>query len=255
MEKRNIKAIGSHGQTVWHHSDDGENQFTMQIGDPNIIAEGTGITTVADFRRRDMAVGGVGAPLTPAFHESLFRIAAEDRIVLNLGGIANISVLPKNLEKQIIGFDTGPANTLSDLWAQKHLHKSLDENGDWAASGCVNEGLLKVMLHDTYFDRKIPKSTGREYFNFAWLDKYLLDYNTSIKPVDVQATLVDLTALTVLKGNFCFQFNTNTHNVVTFFQPYRHCTMWFNIRFTVRLRRWSKKSPLNGTHSASCGRI
>ncbi|XP_037046429.1 anhydro-N-acetylmuramic acid kinase-like [Bradysia coprophila] len=199
LQKVHIKAIGSHGQTVWHQPD-GENPFTIQIGDPNIIAEETGITTVADFRRRDMAVGGQGAPFAPVFHEALFRNAAEDRIVLNLGGIANISVLPKNLEKPITGFDTGPANTLSDLWTQKYLSKSFDENGHWAASGCINEGLLKLMLKDPYFDRPNPKSTGREYFNFVWIDKNLQSFNTSVKPADVQATLVELTALTVLKG-------------------------------------------------------
>lgn len=200
LDTRNIRAIGSHGQTVWHQPD-GENPFTIQIGDPNIIAEETRITTVADFRRRDMAVGGQGAPFAPVFHEALFRNAAEDRIVLNLGGIANISVLPRNLELPICGFDTGPANTLSDLWTQQHLNKPYDNDGSWAASGCINKELLRLMLLDPYFDRQIPKSTGREYFNLAWVNKYLCDLTTPPEPADVQATLVELTALTVLKGN------------------------------------------------------
>lgn len=197
LEKSNVIAIGSHGQTVWHQPG-GENPFTIQIGDPNIIAEETGITTVADFRRRDIAVGGQGAPFVPVFHEALFRTAEEDQIVLNLGGIANISVLSKNLSLAVVGFDTGPANTLSDLWIQRHLNKSCDENGVWAASGTVNEKLLQTMLKDDYFDRKLPKSTGREYFNLRWVDKFLLDFD--LKPEDVQATLIELTALTIFKG-------------------------------------------------------
>lgn len=206
LEKHNINAIGSHGQTVWHQPD-GENPFTIQIGDPNIIAEESGITTVADFRRRDIAVGGQGAPFVPVFHEALFRTDKEDRVILNLGGIANISVLPKNLSNPIIGFDTGPANTLSDLWIQRHFNKSYDDNGEWAASGSVNEELLKAMLADNYFDRKLPKSTGREYFNLAWVDKHLSDFSCELKPEDVQATLIELTARTVLKGKSISTFN------------------------------------------------
>lgn len=199
LESHNVVAIGSHGQTVWHQPN-GEHPFTIQIGDPNIIAEETGISTVADFRRRDIAVGGQGAPFVPVFHDALFRTAEEDRIVLNLGGIANISILSKNLDDPIVGFDTGPANTLSDLWIQRQLNKSFDENGDWAASGSVNEELLKTMLKDSYFDIKFPKSTGREYFNFDWIDKMLQDFVSYMKPEDVQTTLVELTALTVSKG-------------------------------------------------------
>lgn len=205
LEKHNIIAIGSHGQTVWHQPD-GENPFTIQIGDPNIIAEETGITTVADFRRRDVAVGGQGAPFVPVFHETLFRTTKEDRVVLNLGGIANISVLSKSLDHPIVGFDTGPANTLSDLWIQRHLNKSFDVNGNWAASGSVNDELLNTMLKDTYFDRKLPKSTGREYFNLAWIDKHLQDFDSNLNPEDVQATLIELTAITVSKGRIHFYF-------------------------------------------------
>lgn len=200
VKKENIIAIGSHGQTAWHQPD-GENPFTIQIGDPNIIAEETGITTVADFRRRDIAAGGQGAPLVPVFHEALFRTDKEDRVILNLGGIANISVLSKHLSRPILGFDTGPANSLSDLWIQRHFNKSFDENGDWAASGRVNEKLLKTMLTDEYFDSKLPKSTGREYFNLTWIDKFVNEgKESSLKLEDVQATLVELTAITVSKG-------------------------------------------------------
>lgn len=206
VQKDNIIAIGSHGQTVWHQPD-GEIPFTIQIGDPNIIAEETGIATVADFRRRDISVGGQGAPLVPVFHEALFRTDQEDRVVLNLGGIANISVLSKSLNNPIIGFDTGPANTLSDLWYQRHFNKSFDGNGDWAASGSVNEKLLKTMLKDVYFDRKFPKSTGREYFNLVWIDKFLYDFESKLKLEDVQATLVELTALTIQKGKLISIFN------------------------------------------------
>ncbi|KAJ6642795.1 Anhydro-N-acetylmuramic acid kinase [Pseudolycoriella hygida] len=199
LKKTDIVAIGSHGQTVWHEPW-GENPFTLQIGDPNIIAEETGITTVADFRRRDIAVGGQGAPLVPVFHETLFRTDKEDRVVLNLGGIANISVLPMTLESPIIGFDTGPANILCDSWIQRHSNKPYDENGCWALSGSVSEKLLTEMLADNYFNRQYPKSTGREYFNIAWVDQFLQDFDGYLKPEDVQATLVELTALTVQKG-------------------------------------------------------
>lgn len=198
VNRKNIKAIGSHGQTVWHQPD-GINPFTIQIGDPNIVAEETGLTTVADFRRRDIALGDQGAPFVPIFHEALFRTPTEDRIVLNLGGIANVSVLPKSVNNPSVGFDTGPANTLSDVWIQKHLNKPFDANGEWAKSGRVNEKLLTNMLSDEYFARKLPKSTGREYFNGSWITKYLQNVD-DLKPEDVQATLIELTAMTVLKG-------------------------------------------------------
>lgn len=248
VEKISIIAIGSHGQTVWHQPD-GENPFTIQIGDPNIIAEETGITTVADFRRRDVAVGGQGAPIVPVFHEALFRTTKEDRVVLNLGGIANISVLSKNLDNPIAGFDTGPANTLSDLWIQRHLNKSFDENGNWAASGSVNVDLLNTMLKDTYFDRKLPKSTGREYFNLAWIDKNLQDSDSYLNREDVQATLIELTAITVAKGGINFYFQ---HPIVlTAFHYSRYSAKWCNIRFTLCVRWRRKKSSLNSTHATS----
>lgn len=189
LKPSDIKAIGSHGQTV-RHVPNTEFPFTLQIADPNIIAEITGITTVADFRRRDMAAGGQGAPLVPGFHNVFFRKAGQNRIVLNIGGIANVTVLN---QKPIIGFDTGPGNTLLDAWCFKHLNQNYDHDGAWAASAKVLPKLLEKLLADPYFKKPSPKSTGREYFNLAWLAKFLNDE----KPEDVQATLLALTVQSI----------------------------------------------------------
>lgn len=189
---KEVRAIGSHGQTVRHHP---TRQFTLQIADPNIIAAETGITTVADFRRRDMAHGGQGAPLVPALHHTLLATSKNDRVVVNIGGVANITFLPADTTLQVIGFDTGPGNNLQNAWMQKHHQQPYDKNGEWAASGKVNTVLLKSLLNDPYFFMPSPKSTGPEYFNLGWLEKYL---SRSIKPVDVQATLVELTAQTII---------------------------------------------------------
>ena len=155
-----VRAIGSHGQTVYHRPD-GPCPTSVQIGDPNIIAERTGITTVADFRRRDMAAGGQGAPLVPAFHEAAFRLNDRNRVIINIGGIANITVLPGNPLKKVSGFDTGPGNTLMDGWIKKHQRKNKDDSGRWAASGEVDEELLNTLLKDPYFRKTPPKSTRR----------------------------------------------------------------------------------------------
>jgi anhydro-N-acetylmuramic acid kinase len=187
-----VRAIGSHGQTVRHHP---TRQFSLQIGDPNIIASETGITTVADFRRRDMAHGGQGAPLVPAFHQAIFASDTIDRAIVNIGGIANITLLPAHAPQSILGFDTGPGNTLLDGWVEKHLQKSYDEKGVWAAQGKVDEDLLKNLLSDPFFKMGPPKSTGREHFNFAWLKNFLLP---SMSAVNIQATLVELTARTII---------------------------------------------------------
>ncbi|MES2998417.1 MAG: anhydro-N-acetylmuramic acid kinase [Pseudomonadota bacterium] len=194
--KNDILAIGSHGQTVFHFPQH-RYPFTMQIGDPNIIAEKTGITTIADFRRRDMAAGGQGAPLTPAFHNFIFRTEKEDRIVLNLGGIANITYLPANAKAPVIGFDTGPANLLLDKWIHRHHKQWFDNNGNWAGSAVFDDGLLKQFLSDPYFLSKPPKSTGQDYFNLVWLEKQLRQWNKSLTPVIVQATLCELTATSI----------------------------------------------------------
>jgi len=192
-----IIAIGSHGQTLFH-SPNGDFPFSMQIGNANTIAEITGITTIADFRQRDIATGGQGAPLVPAFHQALFHDKDEDRLIVNIGGISNITLLPASLDTPIIGFDTGPGNCLLDYWTTLHLNKTFDKNGQWAASGQVNESLLAIFLNEPYFKQAIPKSTGRELFNSLWLDNKLTEYDHKIVPQDIQATLTEFTACTIV---------------------------------------------------------
>ncbi len=189
-----VAAIGSHGQTI-RHRPDAKNPFTLQIGDPNRIAEQTGITTVADFRRRDMAAGGEGAPLAPALHSALFGSHDNYRCILNIGGIANITLLPPG-RAAVAGFDTGPGNCLLDSWANRHNHAPFDKDGAWAATGRVHPALLKRMLADDYFSRPPPKSTGREYFNLAWLER-LTGQHPGLSPAEIQATLVALTAQSI----------------------------------------------------------
>lgn len=212
-----ITAIGSHGQTIYHHPNS-QHPFTMQIGDPNIIAARTNITTVADFRRKDIAFGGQGAPLVPAFHAALFGKKKYDQIILNIGGIANITYLPADKTKSIIGFDTGPGNTLLDLWCEKNCHKPFDRDGEWARSGKLNEKLLARLLDDSYFKKPFPKSTGREYFNLSWLGKSVsvsggVNKNTKITapPADIQNTLTELTAETI--ANAITHAHTHTHTI------------------------------------------
>lgn len=192
IDAAKILAIGSHGQTL-RHQPDAPHPFTMQIGDPSVIAAGTGITTVANFRGSDMAHGGQGAPLVPPFHEWLFHEAGKHRVVLNIGGMANITVLAAGDEKTT-GFDTGPGNALLDAWIERHLGKSFDKDGAWSASGEVNKDLLTRLLADPYFRKPPPKSTGLEYFHLDWLEA--ADIN-GFNPVDVQATLCALTAASV----------------------------------------------------------
>ncbi|MHB1951712.1 MAG: anhydro-N-acetylmuramic acid kinase [Acidiferrobacteraceae bacterium] len=191
-----VRAIGSHGQTVRHRPRQ-HPPYTIQIGNPAVIAEQSGITTVADFRSRDIAAGGEGAPLVPAFHQWLFGDAGEHRAVLNLGGIANLTLLSP--EGAVGGFDTGPGNTLLDQWIATHQHGvRYDADGRWAASGRVQPWLLEKLLHDPYFTRPPPKSTGREHFNLAWLRDALGDKD--VRPEDVQATLVELTAESIARA-------------------------------------------------------
>ncbi|MGJ0577080.1 anhydro-N-acetylmuramic acid kinase [Xenorhabdus bovienii] len=188
-----ITAVGCHGQTVWHEPD-GEKPFTMQIGDNNRVAALTNITTVGDFRRRDMAYGGQGAPLVPAFHMAVLGHPTERRIILNIGGIANISaLLPDSAVK---GYDTGPGNMLMDAWIWRHKQLPYDKDAQWANEGTVNQRLLQKMISDPYFARIAPKSTGREYFNMAWLEKQLADF-PDVSSVDIQATLAELTAVSI----------------------------------------------------------
>lgn len=201
-----ITAIGSHGQTVRHYPGSPTSSgFSLQVGDPNIIAETTGITTVADFRRRDIAAGGQGAPLVPAFHRAAFQTSTEDRVILNLGGIANITYLPANgilaSEGTVLGYDTGPANTLLDGWCWKHTGKRFDQDGQWARSGSCDTTLLQLLLSDPYFAKNHPKSTGRETFNLTWLDQALLQlddtHRQGLSAVDIQATLLELSVVSI----------------------------------------------------------
>ncbi len=188
-----ITAIGSHGHTVRHLAT-GDGVITWQIGDPNHLAAATGIPVVADFRRRDTAEGGQGAPLVPAFHAARFGHAGRHRAVLNLGGMANITILPPSGSGHVSGFDTGPGNILLNEWARRHLDQPLDPGGDWGATGRVQPELLTRALADPFFSQPPPKSTGRETFNADWLDRLGPE---AWPPADVQATLVALTARTV----------------------------------------------------------
>lgn len=191
-----IIGIGSHGQTVRHRPPSSpEGTFTLQIGDPNQIVELTGITTVADFRRRDMAASGQGAPLVPAFHRAIFHSQDKDRVVVNVGGMANITWLPT--QGQTLGFDTGPGNVLMDTWIAEHMGKPYDKDGAWATSGQVSDTLLCELLTAPHFKLAAPKSTGRESFNHVWLDENLHKLTSTLAPADVQATLLELTAITI----------------------------------------------------------
>lgn len=195
LNANEITAIGCHGQTVFHQPT-GDMPFTMQLGDPNIIAIKTAITTVADFRRKDMALGGQGAPLVPAFHQAIFANEQQQTVVLNIGGISNISVLIPN--RPVIGYDTGPGNMLMDSWIKKHLNKPFDNNGQWAAFGKTIPSLLKQFLKDPYFKLAPPKSTGREYFHQQWLEKQISSSEQLLRAQDVQATLLALTAHSIV---------------------------------------------------------
>lgn len=186
-----IQGIGSHGQTIWHQPE-GQNAFSLQIGDPNRIAAETGIPVVADLRNKDIALGGQGAPLVPAFHQWAFADQTQTVVVANIGGIANITVLSP--AQPVLGFDTGPGNGLMNLWAQQHFNQNYDSAGQIAASGACIQPLLDAMLADDYFAKPPPKSTGREYFNASWLKPYNL---SEYAPTDVLCTLTHLTALTL----------------------------------------------------------
>ncbi len=190
-----VVAIGSHGQTLYH-APRASPPVTVQVGDPNVIAWRTGITTVADLRRMDLAAGGQGAPLAPAFHTAAFARDGEPQAVLNVGGIANLTVLSGNSSIPTGGFDTGPGNTLMDAWAREQIGRDFDEDGAWAATGQAAPVLLERLLQDPYFSRSPPKSTGREYFSLRWLEGKLHDHQ-GLGPADVQRTLCELTAHTV----------------------------------------------------------
>ncbi|WP_136066854.1 anhydro-N-acetylmuramic acid kinase [Modicisalibacter radicis] len=192
-----VSAIGSHGQTI-EHAPHGISPYTWQLDNPSLLAELTGCPVVGDFRRRDLAAGGQAAPLAPAFHAALFRDAREWRVVLNLGGFANLTLLPPTeRDTPIIGFDTGPANALLDAWHARHNGGHYDAGGQWAAQGEVDEPLLGRLLDDTFFHQPPPKSTGREYFHLDWLAERASGREA---PHDIQATLAELTAASVALG-------------------------------------------------------
>ncbi|WP_343598232.1 anhydro-N-acetylmuramic acid kinase [Acinetobacter sp.] len=204
LNRSDIKAIGSHGQTIRHRPEHG---FTLQIGDPNLISEITQIPVISDFRRRDMAAGGQGAPLVPAFHQALFQHASIDRVILNLGGIANVSILPANQPEAVYGFDTGPANILMDAWCERYTGHPYDENGDWAAYGTPIRPLMDRLYTHDFFAKEPPKSTGREDFNIDWLDDQIIDWRNDISynelediPENIQATLAKLTVRAIQKA-------------------------------------------------------
>ncbi len=191
IKPKQIAAIGSHGQTVRHAPPMGDNlAYSQQIGDPTVIAAQTGCPVVADFRRADMALGGHGAPLVPAFHQRLFSQPEKNRVILNIGGIANITVLAANGD--CCGFDTGPGNILLDSWCQLHRGTAFDNNGDWGAGGTADSSLLKQLKSHHFFAQPAPKSTGREEFNLAWLNGQLIEFDLPAE--DIQATLMQLTA-------------------------------------------------------------
>jgi anhydro-N-acetylmuramic acid kinase len=191
---RAVRAIGSHGQTVRHRPPGPgvDDPYTIQIDDGARLAELTGIDVVCDFRRRDLAAGGQGAPLVPAFHAAIFGQPGQALAVLNLGGFANLTLLGDG--GSVSGFDTGPANVLLDGWCERHLGARFDDAGRWASSGRVHEALLDAMLADPYFAMPPPKSTGRDHFDLAWLDRLLAGAQPTPTPADVQATLLELTA-------------------------------------------------------------
>jgi len=196
-ERTAVTAIGCHGQTVRHRPDLG---FTIQINDAARLAELTAIDVVADFRRRDRAAGGPGAPLAPAFHEAMFRHPAASRCVVNIGGISNVTWLPAR--RHALGFDCGPGNVLLDGWTRRHLGSDYDEGGRWARQGRTDTGLLGRLMAEPFLAKAPPKSTGRELFRMAWLEERL-DHN--VRPEDVQSTLTDFTARSIVDAidRFC----------------------------------------------------
>ena len=192
LRPADIRAIGCHGQTIRHRPDLG---FTLQIGNPALLAELTGIDVVADFRSRDLAAGGQGAPLVPAFHQSVFSHPQITRTIVNIGGIANLSYLPTHGD--VTGFDSGPGNMLMDAWIQQHMNRPYDESGQWAAQGQVIDQLLQALLSHAYFQELPPKSTGRDLFSISWLQGYL---EPGYAAVDVQRTLLELTARSIAEA-------------------------------------------------------
>lgn len=201
LNASNIQAIGVHGQTIRHRPKEFDGiGYTLQINNPALLAELTQIKVIADFRSRDVAAQGQGAPLVPAFHLAVFASSTQNIAVLNLGGISNISLLPANAantQQAIVGFDCGPANALLDGWCLRHKGMAFDESGSWAAQGKVNNTLLNLLLEEPFFQLQPPKSTGRDLFNLSWLDQKLIGFE-DLSAQDVQSTLAQLTAQSVV---------------------------------------------------------
>ena len=201
IDSKEVQAIGSHGQTIRHQppgmTGNGEQSFTLQIGDPNQIAYITRVITIADFRRMDIAAGGQGAPLVPLFHQRILKKQSSDTALVNIGGIANITYI----EETLLGYDIGPGNCLVDAWSQRKLNKPYDDKGHWARTGKLNDQLLKRLLNEPYFYLEPPKSTGKELFNLAWLKKNAIEYQLErMSSQDIQRTLLELTAVTIAKS-------------------------------------------------------
>ena len=245
LDRGQIRAIGSHGQTIRHRPEHG---FTLQIGDPNIITEITKIPVVSDFRRRDMAAGGQGAPLVPAFHQALFQHESIHRVILNLGGIANVSLLPAGAPEQVSGFDTGPANILMDAWCHRYTGQPYDENGNWAAYGQPIRNLLERLQAHEFFAKEPPKSTGREDFNLDWLDDQLMDWRNDElaydeledTPENVQATLLKLTTRAIKKA--IYRSSMDTGEVYVCGGGAYNSQLLEQLRWRLRKHQWTVQS-------------
>ena len=245
LDRSQIKAIGSHGQTIRHRPEHG---FTLQIGDPNIITEMTQIPVVSDFRRRDMAAGGQGAPLVPAFHQALFQHESIHRVILNLGGIANVSLLPAGAPALVAGFDTGPANILMDAWCHRYTGQPYDENGNWAAYGQPIRSLLERLQAHDFFAKEPPKSTGREDFNLDWLDDQIMDWRNDElaydeledSPENVQATLLKLTTRAIKKA--IYRSGMDTGEVYVCGGGAYNSQLLEQLRWRLRKHQWTVQS-------------
>ena len=244
LDKSQIKAIGSHGQTIRHRP---EHAFTLQIGDPNIITEITQIPVISDFRRRDMAAGGQGAPLVPAFHQNLFQHPSIHRVILNLGGIANVSLLPAGQPEAVSGFDTGPANIKKKKKKKKKKGQPYDENGNWAAYGHPIRSLLDRLQAHAFFSKEPPKSTGREDFNLEWLDEQVADWRNDVEydelednPENIQATLLKLTTRAIKKA--IYRSGMDTGEVYVCGGGAYNSYLLEQLRWRLRKHQWTVQS-------------
>lgn len=220
LNSDNIIAIGNHGQTIRHRpsiTNDIAAPFTLQIGCNQTLATLTNIRVIGDFRTKDMALGGQGAPLVPAFHNALFPNEQQDVFVVNIGGIANITYIPIDKSQTVSGFDTGPGNALIDDWFKAHRNGRFDNNGEWAQSGTTNAPLLTHFMNDPYFTLLAPKSTGREYFNSEWVKQNINQFlqsssqKSTLKSEDIQATLTELTACTITEQVLLLSTKANVY--------------------------------------------